>query len=198
MTLFLETPGSPRNDIFEHLLRIVNNPGDYDKQTVIEANKALDDEIGEAKGKRTMKPILVKYTGKIPTQVNNIKIHYNRDRAVWQLIAPDKVVIDEFTGGWGKAVEFAKTITDYLTRENRWVVTEYTPGYLPDNAPAICDNLKEAGDYALTLKRELEEAGYTVSGTRRDGYTAERSSTDLGRVIEIREFEKGLDDDYAI
>lgn len=67
----------------------------------------------------------------------------------------------------------------------RYVVVENTPGYLPDEEPAEFTNRREAGQYALSLARELKEQGYRVTGNMRDGYYAERDADDLGRIIEI-------------
>ena len=64
-------------------------------------------------------------------------------------------------------------------------VIENTPGYMPESDPYIATSLKDAGDYALSLARELREGGYIVSGTKRTGYYGERDSHDLGRVITI-------------
>lgn len=67
----------------------------------------------------------------------------------------------------------------------RYVVVENTPGYMPDSEPVEFTNRREAGQYALSLARELREQGYRVTGNTRDGYYAERDADDLGRIIKI-------------
>lgn len=67
----------------------------------------------------------------------------------------------------------------------RYVVVENTPGYLPDEEPAEFTNRREAGQYALSLARELRTQGYQVKGNMRVGYYAERDADDLGRIIKI-------------
>ena len=64
-------------------------------------------------------------------------------------------------------------------------VIENTPGYLPDSEPLCFRTAKAAQHYAHTLASSLREEGYQVSGTMQNGYYAERSAQDLGRVIEI-------------
>lgn len=67
----------------------------------------------------------------------------------------------------------------------KYVVVEFTPGFLPDGEPAEFTNKREAQQYALSLARELREQGYKVKGNMRIGYYAEKSPDDLGRIIEV-------------
>lgn len=69
----------------------------------------------------------------------------------------------------------------------RYVVVEYTPGYMPDVEPAEFTNKREAQQYALSLARELRELGYVVKGNMHSGYYAERDADDLGRIITVTE-----------
>lgn len=69
--------------------------------------------------------------------------------------------------------------------KRRYVVVENAPGYLPDSEPAEFTNKREAGQYALSLARELREQGYRVRGNMHVGYYAERDADDLGRIIKI-------------
>lgn len=66
-----------------------------------------------------------------------------------------------------------------------WVVTENTPGYLPDSEPAGFKLKSEALRYAADLASDLREAGYRVTGSR-GFYNAWDDSkiADLGRVVE--------------
>lgn len=68
-----------------------------------------------------------------------------------------------------------------------YVVAESIPGYMPEAEPAEFTNRREAGQYALTLARELRELGYRVRGNMHVGYYAERDDEDLGRIITITE-----------
>ena len=64
-------------------------------------------------------------------------------------------------------------------------VMESTPGCLPESDPACCDSLQAARDVALSLKRVLQDSGYTVPGNiRTEGaYWARQGGSD--RVVEI-------------
>ncbi len=68
-----------------------------------------------------------------------------------------------------------------------YVVIENTPGYLPENDdPATFEMFEDAYAYAVELAHELEDEGYEISEDLSVGQIyAERSPTDLGRVIEI-------------
>jgi len=89
-------------------------------------------------------------------------------------------------------------------------VTEYTPGYLPeDDDPALFETLDDARVYASDLLSRLldfiyegqmddpEPAGFTVSGSFQDDRSVivydKARMHDLGRVIEIVEEELPLD-----
>jgi hypothetical protein len=70
----------------------------------------------------------------------------------------------------------------------KYLVVENTPGYLPEGIPSVFDTKVEAQMHMLTLKRELIELDYRVSGSYKDGwYYAVYHDNDLGRVIEMME-----------
>jgi hypothetical protein len=65
-------------------------------------------------------------------------------------------------------------------------VNIHTPGYLPEDI-AYFRSIVNARSYMLELANQLREAGYRVSGNKRDGYYGEdpEKMYDLGRVIEM-------------
>lgn len=79
-----------------------------------------------------------------------------------------------------------------------WCVTESTPGYMPDDDPAIFTEYSEATAYANELADELEEQGYTCDrGWASSGnYFAvhctrdDTVAPDLGRCIAVEQCEE--------
>jgi hypothetical protein len=70
----------------------------------------------------------------------------------------------------------------------KYVVTENTPGCMPESEPAVFPNEKAAKDYAFSLVDELLEQGYYIILTDEGDISGrvymESHSKDLGRVIE--------------
>jgi hypothetical protein len=73
-----------------------------------------------------------------------------------------------------------------------FVVSENTPGYLPDVEPEAFDSWADAVRYANWLAEELEEQGYRVlsrSKSEKLFYSIDLETAsklhDLGRVIEV-------------
>jgi hypothetical protein len=77
-----------------------------------------------------------------------------------------------------------------------FVVTENTPGYMPEAEPTEWDTFDEGVHYAKQIGNELEEQGYERQGTDqiaasdnnayyRADYTNPDKIHDLGRVVEV-------------
>lgn len=115
----------------------------------------------------------------------NGAVEFQRRQLVNQGMQED--VVESLMGEVEARVATTMDEIDRARPKYRWWVIESTPGYLPDSPPDAYETKEEAGDAALAIKRELQDAGYVVHGTRRTGYVAYRRGDDydLGRVVEI-------------
>jgi peptidoglycan hydrolase-like protein with peptidoglycan-binding domain len=66
-----------------------------------------------------------------------------------------------------------------------YYVIENTPGYAPEMDPYCFFTEDSAIDCAVSLKHQLENAGYDVYGDPIDGFYGTREDGDRGRFIQI-------------